>query len=167
MPRFLPAEIARRAGLNKSTVSRQLRQWPHLLDEAGTVDLDAYLAARAGGLDPLLQTRGPGALSVTIPEAEPTELIRERTRKMAADAERAEIELRHRKGDLLARDPALRAVQDAFVTLRERILTAARDAAGDLARLSDEREIEQHLLARLTASMTALHVEFLADGRSD
>jgi hypothetical protein len=160
MTRFLPAEIARRTGLNKSTVSRQLRQWPHLVDEAGTVDLDAYLAARAGGVDPLLQTRGvaSGAL------AEPSELVRERTRKLAAEAERAELELRARKAELVDRDAAFRAVQDAFIDVRSRILAAAREAAPDLARLSTEEEMRQHLETVLRDAMTAISVEYLQAG---
>lgn len=168
MARLRPAEIARRAGVHKSTVSRQLRQWPSLLDEAGTVDLDEYLAARATNLDPALQTRGPAAPASLPLDTEPADLVRERTRKMAADAARAELELARRRGELLDRAAVDRAVADAFAIVRERITTAARDAVPNLARLPDELAMETHLLTALLDAMGAISVEFAADaaGRS-
>ena len=145
--------------MHRSTVSRQLRLWPHLLDEAGTVDLDEYLAARASGLDPALQTRGPAAAQ----GSEPSELVRERTRKMAAEAELAELDLAARRGELINREAAARAVEDAFRRLRNRILAAARDVVPDLARDADERNMARRLVGALGDALAALHVEFLAD----
>ena len=159
MSRLRPAEIARRAGVHRSTVSRQLRLWPHLLDEAGTVDLDEYLAARASELDPALQSRGPAAV---LGSARPN-LIRDRARKMAAEAELAEIEIDVRRGQLIDRQAAARAVEDAFRRLRDRILAAARDVVPHLARITDERDIESRLRVAIGDALAAIHVEFRDD----
>lgn len=158
MPRFRPAEIARRAGVNKSTVSRQLREWPHLLDTGGTVDLDEYLAARAGSLDPLLQPSSPSGTG------EPSELTRERTRKLAAEAERAEIELRQRKGELIALADIEAALNDAFQEVRNRLLYIPRDHAAELHRLPDEVALEARLTDLMVQAMGKIAFDFAPAG---
>jgi hypothetical protein len=49
MTRLIPAELARQLGVHKSTVSRKLRAFPHLIDAMGRVDMVAYLAAVPSG----------------------------------------------------------------------------------------------------------------------
>jgi hypothetical protein len=156
------ADYARRRGCSRPLISKKVADGtihgPALTADRRIIPsiADAQLAA----------ARDPSQSALTLPAAgeDAVNYARERARREAALAERAEIELRQRKGELLDRAATLRAVEDAVRAMRDRILTIPHDIAGELARLSDEREIEQHLRARLNAVLNALHMEFGANG---
>jgi hypothetical protein len=163
MPRFLPAEIARRAGVHRSTVSRQLRQWPHLIDEAGTVDLDEYLAARATDLSPALQRRATSPAAVLpIEQAGPSYAI-ERARREAAQARLAEIELDEREGRIVTRDAVATAASRVFGAAIARLQEMMQESAVDLAGITDPAIIAERLGADLRRAMARLHEELMED----
>lgn len=131
-------EIARRIGVHKSTVSRQARAWK-LVGRDGLVDFDAYQEHRAKGLDPALQTAPAPLVEHRVPEAEeglgaaqgrdeggPT-LHAERVLKMAAERERAQIDLRVRKGELVERAAVAAVLMPWIRELRDAILGVPRD----------------------------------------
>ncbi|WP_203074633.1 hypothetical protein [Falsiroseomonas ponticola] len=131
-------EIARRIGVHKSTVSRQARAWG-LVGRDGLVDFDAYQAHRAQGLDPALQTTGAPSVEHRVPEAEdaapaapgredasPT-LVAERTLKLAAERQLAEIELKVRRGELVERKAVAAVLVPWVRELRDALMAVPRD----------------------------------------
>jgi transposase-like protein len=150
MPRLTISEIARQVGVHKSTVSRQARD-RGLVGADGLVDLDAYRALRGTDLDPALQTTGKTA---TAPDEDLSGLAAGRARKMAADAELAELQLAREKGKLIEAEPAARTTEDLARRLRNRVLAVPREVAHDLALLADEHAIRGHLTLRLEVAFT-------------
>jgi phage terminase Nu1 subunit (DNA packaging protein) len=150
MARLTVTALAGRAGVHKSTVSRQARAWG-MVGADGLIDEDAYLAARATGLDPALQTTGADA------PAESSDLIAERTRKMAADAKLSELALARQSGELLDRAAVERATEDRARSLRNRLLMVPRAVAADLARLGEQRAIEARLTLALEGALAEEH----------
>ncbi|WP_127787136.1 hypothetical protein [Rhodovarius crocodyli] len=134
--------IAAELGVNKSTVSRQANDWG-IVGPDKKVDIEEYKRRRAGDLDPALQTRGPaagGQLTLGAQPQDDSEFQRERTRKMAADAARAEMELQARRGELVPRTVVAGVIGPAARQLRERLQEMARDNVTDDAervRLAD------------------------------
>lgn len=161
MPRMTITAIAATVGVHKSTVSRQCRA-AGLVGADGLVDLDGYRALRAGGLDPALQTSGPDAggraprMRGLLDDDAPV-LQAERARKMAADAQLAELALAKQRGELLERDSVERAQEDRARSLRNRILMVPRAIAHELARLPDESAIAAHLALALERALTEEH----------
>lgn len=157
MPRLTVTEIASAVGVHKSTVSRQVRA-AGLVDADGKIDLDAYKALRANALDPALQTaRAPARLS------ESGTLSAERIRKLSADAELAEMQVRKARGELVEASSIDAATEDAFRRLRDLVLLVPRDVADDCARLGDaiaiEARIAQAIKARLREASALLTTE--------
>jgi hypothetical protein len=126
MPRLNCTDLAAVAGVHKSTVSRQARA-AGLVGRDGLIDQDAYLALRADGLDPALQTTGRAAPA----EDDGGLMARERARKMAADAQLAELTLEQRRGDLIPRARVAAVLGPAARRLRDRLCQVARDAVRD------------------------------------
>jgi phage terminase Nu1 subunit (DNA packaging protein) len=160
MPRLTITDVAKAVGVHKSTVSRQARA-SGLVGSDGLVDLDAYRALRATGLDPALQTSGPEAGGMparrATADADAGTLQAERTRKMAADAQLAELTLARQRGELLERDQVERVQEDRARSLRQRILMVPRAVASDLALLSDPKAIAGHLTIVLESALTEEH----------
>ena len=163
MPRLTITQIAARVGVHKSTVSRQARAHG-LVGADNLVDLAEYESLRAGGLDPLLQTTGRAAAQPRGDSAEPSDLVAERTRKMAADAEAAEIALRRMKAELLDRGAVVAAVEDYGRRLRDRVLAIPRAKANDCAMAGDEIAIEGILTMALRSAFEETRLELLNDG---
>lgn len=161
MPRLTITEIAQHCGVHKSTVSRQARAHG-LVGADGKVDLEQYQALRAGGLDPALQTTGPGAAVVASGDPE-TGLAAERLRKMAADAQLAELELGRQKGRLLDADRVRAEQEDIASRLRERIMQVPREVAADCAKLGDEIGIEATIAQALRRALDGLAKELNED----
>lgn len=162
MPRLTITQIAARVGVHKSTVSRQARAHG-LVGADNLVDLGEYETLRAGGLDPLLQTTGRAAAQPRGDSAEPSDLVAERTRKMAADAEAAEISLRRMKGELLDRGAVVAAVEDFGRRLRDRVLAVPRAKANDCAMAGDEMAIEGILNMALRTAFEDTRLELMHD----
>jgi len=159
MPRLTITEIAGHVGVHKSTVSRQVAA--HGLKGAdGRVDLDQYLSLRAGGLDPALQTVGVAAAGHGDAD---TGLAAERLRKMAADAQLAELALARQKAELLDAAQVEAQQEDIARQVRDRILQVPREIAGDCARLSDEIAIEASMTLALRRVLDGLTKELTAD----
>ena len=166
MPRLTVTEIAKRVGVNKSTVSRQARQHG-LVGADGRIDLAEYEALRAGGLDPLLQTSGRAAAPKGW-DGETPDLVAERTRKMKADAETAEINLARLRGELVDIRAVQSAVEDFGRRLRDRVLSVARDKAADCAMAGDEMAIEGILSLALRQAFDTTRMELTApDGGAE
>jgi DNA-binding MurR/RpiR family transcriptional regulator len=121
-------EIAAEVGVNKSTVSRQARRH-NLVGPDGKVELDDYRRLREGGLDPALQTTGRQAIG-SGNEAN-GELADARRRKLAAEAEQAELDLAKRRGELVERAAVAEALSPLLRKLRDDLLTLPRDHIAD------------------------------------
>lgn len=159
MPRLTITEVAAHVGVHKSTVSRQVAA--HGLKGAdGRVDLEQYLALRAGGLDPALQTTGAAAVGGGDAEGG---LAAERLRKMAADAQLAELALARQKGDVLDAGQVEAEQEHIARLVRDRILQVPREIAADCARLSDEIAIEATITLALRRALDGLTQELTAD----
>jgi predicted transcriptional regulator len=159
MPRLTITEIAAHVGVHKSTVSRQVAS--HGLRGAdGRVDLEQYQALRAGGLDPVMQTSGSAAIGGGDAE---TGLAAERLRKMAADAQLAELALARQKAELLDGREVESQQEDMARQVRDRILQVPREIAGDCARLSDEIAIEASMTLALRRALDGLTRELTSD----
>lgn len=166
MPRLTISEIAREVGVHKSTVSRQVRA-AGLVGDDDKVDLDAYRTHRAQALDPAHQTTGPAsqqqAARPANSDAEPSGLSVQRQRKLAAEAERAELDLAERRGELVLRAQAESTALDLAQRLRERVLSVPREVAQDCARLADETAIEARIASALRSALDGLAAELRAE----
>lgn len=151
MPRLTITEIAKQVGVHKSTVSRQVGKL-ELAGEDGLVDLDEYIAARAG-LDPALQTTGRAKPAA----AQATGMAAARHRKMEAEAERAELDLAQRRGELIERSLVAATLGPALRRLRDDLLAVPRDNLTDPAQ-ADKCE------AAIGAVLERASLEILSDG---
>lgn len=158
MPRLSITDIAKHVGVNKSTVSRQVAAYG-LRGADGKVDLDSYLALRKSGLDPLLQTTGNAGLSQGDAESG---LAAERLRKMAADAQLAELELGRQQGKLLEAARVEAEQEDMARKLRDRLLQIPQEVAADCARLGDELAIQATITQALRRALDGLAGELSA-----
>jgi phage terminase Nu1 subunit (DNA packaging protein) len=149
------AAIARDVGVHKSTVSRQARA-AGLVGEDGLVDLDAYIRLRATGLDPALQTTGRQARPAEdmLDDLAGPNLAAERARKMAADAQLAELALARQRGEVIEAAAVARETEDLARRLRTRLLLIPREVAHDLALLGEEAAIRGHLTLKIESALT-------------
>jgi phage terminase Nu1 subunit (DNA packaging protein) len=157
MARMNVTAIASACGVHKSTVSRQVRA-AGLVGADGLVELEDYRALR-GGLDPALQTTGKAAPRAAPAAFDPDApvLAAERARKMAADAQLAELALAKQRGEVLDREDVQRAQEDLARNLRARILMVPDQVAHELALLPDEAAIRGHLVLALERALTEMH----------
>lgn len=160
MPRLTITEIAAHVGVHKSTVSRQAKRHG-LVGADGKVDLDQYVALRDTSLDPALQTTGEAqsAAAATGNSA----FAEERRRKMAADAELAEIELGKAKGELLDAGMIEAEQEDVARIVRDRILLVPREVAADCAKLGDDVAIEATITMALRRALDEISRRFAED----
>lgn len=160
MPRLTITEVAAHIGVHKSTVSRQAKRHG-LVGADGKVDLDQYTALRETSLDPALQTTGePQTPAAALGRGV---LADERRRKMAADAELAEIELGKAKGELLDAGRIAAEQEDLARIIRDRILLVPREVAADCARLGDDVAIEATITMALRRALDELSRRFAED----
>jgi phage terminase Nu1 subunit (DNA packaging protein) len=151
-------EIAAHVGVHKSTVSRQARSHS-LVGADGKIDLAQYQALRASGLDPVMQTSGPAAMPAGDAESG---LAAERLRKMAADAQLAELELGRQQKKLLEAARVEAEHEDLTRKLRDRLLQIPQEVAADCARLGDEIAIQATITQALRRALDGLAGELSA-----
>jgi hypothetical protein len=163
MPRMNMAAIAATVGVHKSTVSRQCRA-AGLVGADGLVDLEQYRTLRAGALDPALQTTGTAAARApALIDPDAPVLAAERARKMAADAQLAELELQRKRGELLQRDLVASRAQAVFERALARLSEALPACAVPLATMTDQAAIADLLSAELRRALAGVHQEFMED----
>lgn len=136
---------AEKLGLNKSTVSRQLRKFG-LTRVDGKVDLPAYEAARARDLNPLMaratQDEEPEPeFRQPAPPAAPRGLQGAATAHKALQAKLLQMELDERQGKLVSRAAVNRRLFIASRMLRDVLLALPSRLAGELAAMSDAGEV--------------------------
>jgi phage terminase Nu1 subunit (DNA packaging protein) len=156
--RMTVTEIAAHVGVHKSTVSRQARSHS-LVGADGKIDLAQYQALRASGLDPVMQTSGPAAMPAGDAESG---LAAERLRKMAADAQLAELELGRQQKKLLEAARVEAEHEDLTRKLRDRLLQIPQEVAADCARLGDEIAIQATITQALRRALDGLANELSA-----
>lgn len=100
-------------------------------------------ADRAKGADP---ARAKGSSGLLLTATDDATFNAQRTRKMAADAERAEIELRARKGELIDRREIQSVWAPLLRQLRDELLAVPRDVITDPVEVA---ECEGALATRL------------------
>lgn len=138
------AEAARQIGVDKSTITRLVKDNPALLDDAGQVSVAEIAELRQTTVNPKLQTR-TGKRPQTAEDAVPTGLNQARGRTETVKAEIAELNLAERLGQTLRRDDVENAIAAAGNLLRQNAFAVARDKAELLARIDDPREMERAL----------------------
>lgn len=166
MGRIKQAEAARRLGVNRSTVSRWVKESPALADADGLVDvaeLEAYcqtvkhpgnrtkVAAAASALR--IEADRDDAAPEPRPDLQPaprgadgaTALNTHRARTEEAKAVGAELDLAERLQQTLRRSDVERALADAANAIRQRAAQLARDRAERLALIDDVRAMESAL----------------------
>lgn len=99
-------------------------------------------------------SRGRGGAPAA--EASDATYARQRARKTAAEAERAELELRARKGELIERSQIAPALSGWVRELRDAILSAPRDVVLDPVQASDCEAALSTALARFSEKLAAL-----------
>lgn len=156
--RMTVTEIAAHVGVHKSTVSRQARAHS-LVGADGKIDLAQYQALRASGLDPVMQTSGPAAMPAGGAESG---LAAERLRKIAADAQLAELELGRQQKKLLEAARVEAEHEDLTRKLRDRLLQIPQEVAADCARLGDEIAIQATITQALRRALDGLANELSA-----
>jgi hypothetical protein len=138
------AEAARQIGVDKSTITRLVKDNPALLDDAGHVSVSEIAQLRHATVNPKLQTR-TGKQNPVPDFGEVRALNGARGRAETAKAEMAEMNLAERLGQTLRRDDVEIAVAAAGNLLRQNAFAVARDRAEILARIDDPREMERAL----------------------
>jgi transposase len=171
MPRLTITEIASRVGVHKSTVSRQARA-RGLVGEDGKVDLEQYQALRNTDLDPALQTTGAALPRALVIDPDAPQLAVERVRKLAAERERAEIELKARKGELVSASDVASSEEDVWRMVRDKFMAAPRAWADGLLEVTESAVMEARLRRLFNAALreiaeTLERDEDDAAGRSD
>jgi DNA-binding MurR/RpiR family transcriptional regulator len=159
MPRLSITDVAARAGVHKSTVSRQARG-AGLVGPDGKVDLEEYLALRRTGLDPSLQPMGKASAPMV---ADGPNYNAERAKREAAEAALAEMKLAQRRGELVAVQAVEQAAASAFGRAMARFGEVWPEIAIDLAMMTDPAAIAQRLTDEQRRVMAALNTEFLED----
>ena len=153
MPRLSITDVAARVGVHKSTVSRQARAHG-LVGPDGKVDLAEYQRLRDTSLDPALQTGPAAAVALTAPfDENRPEIAAERALKLAADRERAQIELAARKGELVAAAEIAAAEEDTWRTVRDKFMGAPRAWADQLLEVSEPAVMEARLRRLFNATL--------------
>jgi transcriptional regulator with XRE-family HTH domain len=138
------SDLAARLGVHKSRVSQYIRDGLPVLPD-GRVDAEAAEAWLAARLDPARQAaaRGPG-----VAEGGGGRLLEARRRKVSAEAERAEMELRLRRGELVERQVIAATLAPWIRELRDAILAAPRDTVLDPVQAAEcEAAVEAALAA--------------------
>jgi AcrR family transcriptional regulator len=153
MERLTVSEIARRCGLNKSTVSRQVRARPRLRGPDGLIDLAEYQAARQLDLDPAKRTAGVAA--VLPVDADVPGLASARARQMQAMAEMAQLNLARAKRVLVSAAEADAEQEAAFREVVDAMLHPGdlRELAAELAECFEPRVIESRIRRYLTQKL--------------
>lgn len=158
-PLITQSEYARRRGVAKSAVARAVKEGRIVLidgkvnEQVANAMWDQNTRARAdsgraGGSNaggdggtPVPGAQAPGGDAAGSAPAAPG-YSDFRTRREAADAEKAEIELNRLRGRLVDRDTVERAVFDGFRQLRDAIFNVPQRAAPRVVGIADARDVE-------------------------
>lgn len=168
-------EAAQRAGLHKSTVSRQVHKLGLDRDRLGRFSFGEYEARRAGDLNPYMARGGSTALVETAPagtagrEGEPAPRVpngrtsdNPNTRNKEIQAELGQIKLDQQRGLLIARAEVVQVVTDAGRELRDGLLSLPGRVAGELASMTDPVEITRFLDRHMREALDAVSGKFAA-----
>lgn len=115
----------------------------------------------AEGADP---AKGPNGAPATLPASSEGTYARERARLTSAQAERAEIELRARKGELIERSRVAGVMGPYIRELRDAILAAPRDMVLDPAQAADCEGALLEALATFSGRLSGLAAEVSRHG---
>lgn len=151
MQRVSQAEAARRLDVNRSTISRWVKNHPALADEAGRVDLEELRRHRETQIHPGNQTKTrakkstPADASGKSAGRAPEALNDHRARRENANAANAELDLADRLKLTVRREDVEAAAADAGEAIKQRAFQIVRDKAEALARIDDVRGMEKAL----------------------
>ena len=154
--------------VNKSSISRFLQantDVPVQRDHGGRVDRVDYgklVAARTASL--AVQDRFSSRAEAPQVPRPPQGFAQQSAtdRKRAADAERAELDLAERKGQVLSRDAAVSAIEAAGVTFVQALERRRRTLAQKLTAVADTRAVELELKSADRSLLETLVVDLHA-----
>lgn len=115
----------------------------------------------AEGADP---AKGPNGAPAAIPVAAGGTYARERARLTAAQAERAELELRVRRGELVERSASAGTLGPYIRELRDAILSAPRDTVLDPVQAADCETALVRILDDFSARLARMAAETMTNG---
>lgn len=131
-------------------LSRHAGDVPVELNDGGMVvrlDYETFAAHRSGNLGVLDKAAGRAAVRPRTPAPVHAAQADATTRKRLAEAERAEIELAARKGELIARATVRRAIQSAGLRFVQALERRRRVLAARVAGVEEVRAVEATLKA--------------------
>lgn len=114
----------------------------------------------AAHADPARTTRGTAAVA----EASDATYARQRARKTAAEAERAELELKARKGELIERVAIAATLRPWVRELRDAIMAAPRDTVMDPVQAADCEAALTTCLAEFLERLASIESETPSHG---
>lgn len=147
--RLTVTALAERAGVHKSTVSRQVRAWG-LVGADGLIEVEAYVAKRQE-LDPALQRTAK-------PEKAPG-YASHKARNEAAKAELAELQLAERRGALILRSDVAPLIGGWSRQLRDELLAIPRDTVPDPVAAADCEAAINAAITRFADRVMAMSLE--------
>lgn len=166
------SEAARQLGIDKSVVSRQVRKLGIAKDRTGRFGFDEYVARRERELNPMM-ARGGGMADPASPAARAGANETRRHDVGAVNvgqnannelkrlqAQKLQLELAERAGDLIDRAAVTAQLQTATRTLRDTLLGLPNRLAGDLASMTDVAEIKTRLDAEIRKTLETLAAGF-------
>ena len=170
-------EAARRLGVDKALVSRQVRRFG-LMGEDKRFSMSAYEAARARGLNPLMRRDRPidaGMLahvepvsSDASPAAAPTSSVVSAVMEhKQLQAEMLRLQIARERGELVERSEVDAAYMTAGRALRDAMLALPARVAQEVVGLTDVVEVRRVLDARVREALDALATALSADDTED
>lgn len=148
------AELARQLDVDRAIVTRDAKRgMPTNSVDAAKHWRDANLNSASRKETKL--TRRAGQLAApgsTLPPAEGG-FMQERARREKANADMAELRVKKQAGLVIDREPAERAVFDAFRELRDSIIVMHQSVAHELAQMTESRAIALKLEAEFRRTL--------------
>lgn len=151
------AELARQLGVDRAIVTRDAKRG------MPTHAVDAAKHWRDANLNPASRkevkltrrAEQPTALGTALPLAPVMDggFMQERSRREKANADMAELRVKKQAGLVIDREPAERAVFDAFRELRDSIIVMHQSVAHELAQIAEPRAIALKLEAEFRRTM--------------
>ena len=179
------SQAAKALGLNKSTISRYLKDHPHLLRSDGrrpAVDLDELRAHRGATVNEAKSDNFAGGLRLSVdqpadhqsqaPAAPPqlSEFQQAKTAAMVLDARRKQLDFEREAGRLVWRDEVAAATQTIVEAFRQGLASRSLRLAQQLSTAADEAERvvmieadDRLLLEELVRAFAALAQQAEAD----
>ena len=161
------AELARLLGVTRQAIGNHVSSGVLLPDADGRMDIEQARVALANQVRLSGKSNAANAVQTPAPNPEPPAVVPgmsyhiAKTLREATEASIAQVKLRRMQAELIEREPAEQAAFTAFRGLRDTIKHQPRRLAGQLATMTDAREIELFLDRALAEVLTTFATKTL------